>query len=69
MSEAREGQPARAAVILPYERSARGNVVEFAGLPRAAEARLAEAVGLAASIGVTIVHTAIIPCAPAVPRR
>ena len=61
MSEAREGQPARAAVILPYERSARGNVVEFAGLPRAAEARLAEAVGLAASIGVTIVHTAIHP--------
>ncbi|MCO6416244.1 GTPase HflX [Siccirubricoccus sp. KC 17139] len=29
--------------------------------PRAAEARLAEAVGLAASIGVTIVHTAIFP--------
>jgi GTP-binding protein HflX len=59
--EAREGQPARAAVILPYERGSRGNVVEFAGLPRAAEARLAEAVGLAASIGVTIVHTAIHP--------
>lgn len=29
--------------------------------PRAAEARLAEAVGLAASIGVTIVHSAVIP--------
>jgi GTP-binding protein HflX len=39
-------------------------VVEFAApgaSPRAAEARLAEAVGLAASIGVTIVHTAIHP--------
>jgi GTP-binding protein HflX len=57
----RQGQPARAAVILPYERPGRGNVVEFAGLPRAAEARLAEAVGLAASIGVTIVHSAIHP--------
>ena len=31
------------------------------GLPRAAEARLAEAVGLAASIGVAIVHSAIHP--------
>lgn len=43
---------------------ARSNVLEFApagGLPRAAEARLAEAVGLAASIGVTIVHSAIHP--------
>ncbi|GGC53205.1 GTPase HflX [Siccirubricoccus deserti] len=29
--------------------------------PRAADARLAEAVGLAASIGVTIVHTAVFP--------
>jgi len=38
-------------------------VVEFGqpGAVRAAEARLAEAVGLAASIGVTIVHTAIHP--------
>nr|WP_240782634.1 GTPase HflX [Roseococcus sp. SYP-B2431] len=38
--------------------------MEFApagALPRAAEARLAEAVGLAASIGVTIVHSAIHP--------
>nr|WP_249732051.1 GTPase HflX [Roseococcus sp. SDR] len=38
--------------------------MEFAptgGLPRAAEARLAEAVGLAASIGVMIVHSAIHP--------
>ena len=29
--------------------------------PRAAEARLAEAVGLAASIGLVVVHTAILP--------
>jgi len=39
-------------------------VLEFGptgGLPRAAEARLAEAVGLAASIGVAIVHSAIHP--------
>ena len=49
--------PTRAAVILPYERSRNieGNV------QRAAEARLAEAVGLAASIGLTILHTAIHP--------
>ena len=43
---------------------ARSNVLEFGpagGLPRAAEARLAEAVGLAASIGVAIVHSAIHP--------
>ncbi len=51
-------------MILPFERTQRSNVLEFAptgGLPRAAEARLAEAVGLAASIGVTIVHSAIHP--------
>ncbi|MBY0335561.1 MAG: GTPase HflX [Acetobacteraceae bacterium] len=57
--------PTRAAVILPYEAPRRGpNVVEFApagAAPRAADARLAEAVGLAASIGVTIVHTAVHP--------
>ena len=48
-------------MILPYERRARsaGPVAEAA--PRAAEARLAEAVGLAASIGVTIVHQVIVP--------
>ena len=54
----------RCAVVLPYERATRGNVLEFApreAMPRAAEARLAEAVGLAASIGVTIVHEAIHP--------
>jgi GTP-binding protein HflX len=56
--------PTRAAVILPFERSQRSNILEFAptgGMPRAAEARLAEAVGLAASIGVMIVHSAIHP--------
>lgn len=51
-------------MILPFERTQRSNILEFAptgGMPRAAEARLAEAVGLAASIGVTIVHSAIHP--------
>jgi len=50
-------------VILPHERHQRSGVLEFSppGSVRAAEARLAEAVGLAASIGVTIVHTAIHP--------
>ncbi len=49
------GGPTRAAVILPFEKLARpdGN--------RAAEAKLAEAVGLTASIGLTILHTAILP--------
>jgi GTP-binding protein HflX len=47
--------PTRAAVILPWEKPERGD----AG--RLAEARLAEAVGLAASIGLVVVHTAIIP--------
>ncbi len=49
------GGPTRAAVILPYERFGRGDT------SRAVEAKLAEAVGLAASIGLTIVHTAIQP--------
>lgn len=50
-------------MILPHERHQRSGVLEFSppGSVRAAEARLAEAVGLAASIGVTIVHTAIHP--------
>jgi GTP-binding protein HflX len=46
----------RAAVILPWERP--DTRIE-AG--RAAEARLAEAVGLTASIGLVVVHTAILP--------
>jgi GTP-binding protein HflX len=41
--------------LLPWERSERGDA------SRAAEARLAEAVGLAASIGLVVVHTAIVP--------
>ncbi|MBV1798369.1 GTPase HflX [Siccirubricoccus sp. G192] len=52
----------RAAVILPYGRPHRPAASPAAeGAPRAAEARLAEAVGLAASIGVTIVHSAVYP--------
>jgi GTP-binding protein HflX len=55
----RSGAPTRAAVILPWERQ--GRDVSAAEQPRAAEARLAEAVGLAASIGLVVVHTAILP--------
>jgi len=47
--------PTRAAIVLPWERPDRHD----AG--RAAEARLAEAVGLAASISLVVVHTAIVP--------
>ena len=50
--------PTRAAVILPHERPQRAGE---ASASRAAEARLAEAVGLAASIGVTVVHSAVHP--------
>ena len=59
-SVATDSGPTRAAVILPWERPARGpeNRVD---VTRAAEARLAEAVGLAASIGLVLVHTAILP--------
>ncbi|WP_043835873.1 GTPase HflX [Muricoccus aerilatus] len=51
--------PTPAAVILPWERP--HGIPDGRGATRAAEARLAEAVGLAASIGVAIVHTAIFP--------
>ena len=47
--------PTRAAVILPWERP------DGSDAHRAADARLAEAVGLAASIGLVVVHTAIPP--------
>jgi GTP-binding protein HflX len=47
--------PTRAAVILPWEREERPEA------SRAAEARLAEAVGLAAAIGLVIVPSAILP--------
>ncbi len=46
--------PTRAAIILPWERHDHGET------GRAADARLAEAVGLAASIGLVVVHTAIL---------
>ena len=53
------GAPTRAAVILPWERQ--GRDVSGVDQPRAAEARLAEAVGLAASIGLVVVHEAVLP--------
>jgi GTP-binding protein HflX len=53
------GGPTRAAVILPWERQ--GRDVAGTDQPRAAEARLAEAIGLAASIGLVVVHEAILP--------
>ncbi|HEV7268094.1 MAG TPA: GTPase HflX [Falsiroseomonas sp.] len=46
--------------MLPHERRAEGRG-DGSGVTRAAEARLAEAVGLTASIGLTIVHTAVYP--------
>ena len=52
--------PTRAAVVLPWERPARAHD-GMADASRAAEARLAEAVGLAASIGLVVVHSAILP--------
>ena len=52
--------PTRAAVILPFEKPVRVAIGD-AGGHRAAEARLAEAVGLTASIGVAIVHEAVHP--------
>lgn len=52
---ARGPGPVRAAVVLPWERDGRAE----AG--RAAEARLAEAVGLAAGIGLVVVHQAVVP--------
>ncbi|MFN6954000.1 MAG: GTPase HflX [Acetobacteraceae bacterium] len=51
--------PQRAAVILPFEKPARGP--DGPRPDRAAEAKLAEAVGLAASIGLAIVHSAVHP--------
>ena len=61
--------PTRAAVILPWSRF--GHELPHQNLgtqgsgvpdrPRAAEARLAEAVGLCASIGLVVVHSAILP--------
>lgn len=53
------GQPVRAAVILPWDKPDRAHGP--AESTRAAEARLAEAVGLVASIGLVVVHSAILP--------
>ncbi|MBS0561965.1 MAG: GTPase HflX [Proteobacteria bacterium] len=52
--------PTRAAVILPWERRERSDP-NAPDQSRAAEARLAEAIGLAASIGLIVVHSAILP--------
>ena len=49
------GTPTRAAVILPWERE------QVSDNRRSSEARLAEAMGLAASIGLVLVHSAIVP--------
>ncbi len=59
--------PTLAAVILPWERPDRSHdqhdpaFGDRVDVTRAADARLAEAMGLAASIGLVIVHTAILP--------
>ena len=55
--------PTRAAVILPWEHAA-----EAGDHARAAGARLAEAVGLAASIGLVVVHRRSCRCAPGARR-
>jgi GTP-binding protein HflX len=58
-------QAVRAAVILPWEKHERadGASGQQSGVEhsRAAEARLAEAIGLAASIGLVVVHSAVLP--------
>ena len=51
--------PTQAAVILPWERQ--GRDISSADQPRAAEARLAEAVGLASSIGLIVAHAVVLP--------
>jgi GTP-binding protein HflX len=58
--------PTRAAIVLPWDRSDREHGVpgengRAVDARRTAEHRLAEAVGLAASIGLVVVHTAILP--------
>jgi GTP-binding protein HflX len=49
-------RPSRAAILLPWEQGRGGGSNK-----RAADARLGEAIGLAASIGLVIAHEAIIP--------
>ncbi len=53
------GESTRAAVILPWERQ--GRDLSGGDQPRAAEARLAEAIGLAMSIGLAVVYEVILP--------
>ena len=53
------GESTRAAVILPWERQ--GRDVSGGDQPRAAEARLAEAIGLAMSIGLVVKYEVILP--------
>jgi GTPase len=53
--------PMRAAVILPWQRHGRDADGGPVDQGRAADARLAEAVGLTASIGLQVVHTAVLP--------
>ncbi len=53
--------PVRAAVILPWDRPHAEGRRDSTDQARAADARLAEAVGLAQSIGLEVVHTAILP--------
>jgi GTP-binding protein HflX len=56
------GDATRAAVILPWIRThGSGPGHDVSDQPRAADARLAEAVGLATSIGLSVVHEAILP--------
>ena len=52
--------PVRAAVLLPWDRGDR-EPGRAADARRSAEHRLAEAVGLTASIGLVVIHTAIVP--------
>ena len=69
MESSEAGRPTRAAVILPWDRSERHEEARAAEThgdyrpheARAAEARLEEAVGLAASIGLVIVRQAVLP--------
>lgn len=54
MSASTQAAPTRAAILLPWEHGGRHNG------PREADARLAEAIGLAASIGLVIAHEEVV---------
>jgi GTP-binding protein HflX len=66
MSADQRGGPIRAAVVLPWEHRGRPEPGAI-DTGRAAEARLAEAVGLAAAINLVVVHTAILTLRKIVP--